>query len=57
MPLEKTNPYLVVPNARTGRLEFYEARKGGEILVGSTPGGLDDEAVLAFCRRLQEEVR
>ena len=55
MPLDKTNPYLVVPNQWTGRLEFYEAHGRSEILVGSTPGDLDDEAVLAFCRRLMEE--
>jgi hypothetical protein len=55
MPLEKTNPYLVVPNARTGRLEYYEDRGGREFLVGSTPGYLSDEAILAFCRRLAGE--
>lgn len=55
IPLENTDPYIFVPNGRTGRLEIYRDEKGKEVLVGSAPGNATDHEIRAMRNRLIAE--
>jgi hypothetical protein len=53
---QEPGPWLMVPNARTGRTDvFMELEDGREVLVGSLPGNPTDEQIREMQLKLEAD--